>query len=143
MQFYVLVLKQRRAFWPACHSDDIFSEFFFLTYLMLNSSNILLGAHCGQRIAICSVVSNFAAPQTVASPGFSVHGIFQARLLEWVAISNSRRPSQARDGTCVSCSSCLDRWVLYHQGHQGSPKGNHGGYTRGQNIIFPLEEFIT
>ena len=36
-------------------------------------------------------------------PGFSVHGIFQARILQWVAISFSRGSSQPRDGTQVSC----------------------------------------
>ena len=32
-------------------------------------------------------------------PGSSVHGISQARLLEWVAISFSRESSQAKDQT--------------------------------------------
>ena len=36
-------------------------------------------------------------------PGSSVHGILQARILEWVAISFSRRSSQPRDWTQVSC----------------------------------------
>ena len=35
-------------------------------------------------------------------PGSSVHGIFQARILEWVSISFSRRSSQPRDRTLVS-----------------------------------------
>ena len=35
-------------------------------------------------------------------PGFSVHGIFQARRLEWVAMSFSRGSSQTRDWTHVS-----------------------------------------
>ena len=35
-------------------------------------------------------------------PGYSVHGIFQARTLEWVAIFFSRRSSQLRDWTQVS-----------------------------------------
>ena len=35
-------------------------------------------------------------------PGSSVHGIFQAKILEWVAISFSRRSSQPRDRTQVS-----------------------------------------
>ena len=35
-------------------------------------------------------------------PGFSVHGIFQARILEWVAISFSGRSSWPRDWTQVS-----------------------------------------
>ena len=46
--------------------------------------------------------------------GSSVHGIFQARILEWVAISFSRGPSQPRDGTRVSCISCIGRWILYY-----------------------------
>ena len=36
-------------------------------------------------------------------PGSSVHGIFQARTLEWVAMPFSRGSSQARDGTYISC----------------------------------------
>ena len=36
-------------------------------------------------------------------PDFSIHGIFQARILEWVAISFSRGSSQPRDQTQVSC----------------------------------------
>ena len=36
-------------------------------------------------------------------PGFSVHGIFQARVLEWAAISFSRGSSWPRDQTQVSC----------------------------------------
>ena len=32
-------------------------------------------------------------------PGSSVHGILQARILEWVAISSSRASSQCRDRT--------------------------------------------
>ena len=36
-------------------------------------------------------------------PGSSVHGILQARILEWVAMSSSRGSSQPRDPTRVSC----------------------------------------
>ena len=42
--------------------------------------------------------------------GSSVHGIFQARILEWVAISSARGSFQVRDQTCVSC---IGRWILY------------------------------
>ena len=38
-------------------------------------------------------------------PGFSVHGISQARILEWVVISSSRGSSQLRDRTCISCTA--------------------------------------
>ena len=37
------------------------------------------------------------------SPGSSVHGILQARILEWVAGPFSRRSSRLRDWTWVSC----------------------------------------
>ena len=39
-------------------------------------------------------------------PSSSVHGIFQARILEWVAISFSRGSSQLRHGIDVSYVSC-------------------------------------
>ena len=35
--------------------------------------------------------------------GYTVHGILQARILEWVAIPFSKGSSQPRDGTQVSC----------------------------------------
>ena len=41
-------------------------------------------------------------PMDYSLPGSSVHGIFQARVLEWVAVSFSRRSSQPRDRTQVS-----------------------------------------
>ena len=44
-----------------------------------------------------SVVSDFVTPIDCSPPGFSVHGIFQARILEWVAISSSRGSSPLRD----------------------------------------------
>ena len=44
-------------------------------------------------------------------PGSSVYGIFQARVLEWVSISSSKRSSRPRDPTHVSC---IDRRVIYH-----------------------------
>ena len=42
-------------------------------------------------------------PRDCSPPGSSVHGIVQARVLEWVAISSSRGPSPPRDRTWVSC----------------------------------------
>ena len=43
-------------------------------------------------------------PPTYCSlPGSSIHGIFWARILEWVAVSSSWGSSQLRDQTHVSC----------------------------------------
>ena len=50
-----------------------------------------------------SVVSNSLRPHGRCSlPGSSVHGIFQAIVLEWIAISFSSGSSRPRDGTQVS-----------------------------------------
>ena len=42
-------------------------------------------------------------PVDYSLPGSSVHGILQARILEWVAIPFSKESSQPRDQTWVSC----------------------------------------
>ena len=50
-------------------------------------------------------------PVDCGPPGSSVHGIFQARMLEWVVISSSEGSSQLRNRTHVSCTGRLN---LYH-----------------------------
>ena len=57
-------------------------------------------------------------PMDSSPPASSVHGILQARILEWVAIPFSRGSSQPRDWTPVTN---FGRQVLYHLSHQGSP----------------------
>ena len=47
-------------------------------------------------------------------PGSCVHGILQARILEWVAISFSRGSSRLWVQTHASCTSCTGKWILYH-----------------------------
>ena len=49
---------------------------------------------------LCLTLSD---PMDCSPPGSCVRGIFQARLLEWVAISFSRESSPPRDRTQVSC----------------------------------------
>ena len=53
-------------------------------------------------------------PVDCSPPGFSVRGILQARMLEWVAMPSSREYSRPRDRTHISCVSWSGRWVLYH-----------------------------
>ena len=60
-------------------------------------------------------------PVDCSPPGFSVHGILQARILDWVAISSSRGSSRPRDRTRVSCISCTGSWVRYHCVARGNP----------------------
>ena len=54
-------------------------------------------------------------------PSSSVHGISQARILEWVAMPSSKGSSQPRDRTHVSFLSCTGKQVLYRWYHLGSP----------------------
>ena len=42
-------------------------------------------------------------PMNHRPPGFSIHGILQARILKWVAMPSSRGLSRHKDLTCVSC----------------------------------------
>ena len=58
-------------------------------------------------------------------PCSSVHGTFQARILEWVAISPSRASSLPRDQTHVSCGSCVGRRIPYHWATWKAPFGHY------------------
>ena len=58
--------------------------------------------HYGSGSISHSVVSNSLQPMDYSPPGSSVHGILQARILEWVAVSSSRGSAQPRDWTHVS-----------------------------------------
>ena len=48
-------------------------------------------------------MSNSLQPKDCSPPGSSVHGISQARVLDWVAVSFSSGSFQPRGGTCISC----------------------------------------
>ena len=64
----------------------------------------------------CMTLSN---PVDCSPTDSSLHGIFQANILEWIAISYSRRSSWPRDWTCVSCIGYLPLRPL------GSPARNY------------------
>ena len=46
---------------------------------------------------LCCLVAQFCNPMDCSPPGSSIHGIFKARILEWVAISSSKGSSPPRD----------------------------------------------
>ena len=58
-------------------------------------------------------LSRACHPMDYSPPGSSVHGIFQTRILEWVAMSFSKGFSWPRDWN-ISCTSCTGRWILYN-----------------------------
>ena len=73
--------------------------------------------HSIHNVPVCVCVYAQSCPTLCDSmdcspPGSSVQGIFQVRLLEWVAIFSSRGSSQPKDRTHVSCVSCIGRLYL-------------------------------
>ena len=88
---------------------------------------------------IRSVVSDSLLPQECSLPGSSVHGVFQARILEWVVIPFSRGSSQPRAWTC-----CLlhRREILYHLSHHGRPYYHERG-QRKENLKLGNSKLMT
>ena len=70
--------------------------------------------HCPAWSSVCSLCAQprltFCDPLDCSPPGFSIHGISQARILEWFAISFSGDlPNQGSNLHLLHC-----RWILYH-----------------------------
>ena len=88
-------------------------EIFFLPslfgeFLVILTINVCVHA---KSLQLCVTLCN---SMECSSPGSSVHGILQARILEWVAEPSSRQSSQLRDQDRISDVSCVGRHVLYH-----------------------------
>ena len=64
--------------------------------IQLKSSNLIEVESESEVAQLCPTLCD---PMNCSPPGSSIHGIFPARVLEWVAISVSRGSSQPRDGT--------------------------------------------
>ena len=64
-------------------------------------------------------MSDCLRPSDRSPLSFSVHGILQARILEWVVIPFSRGSSRPRNQTQVSCIAWV-KWILYCLNHWGS-----------------------
>ena len=59
----------------------------------------------------------------LSPPGYSVHRMLKARILEWVAMPSSKGFCQPRDWIHKYQASCIGRWVLYHKHHLGQSRG--------------------
>ena len=88
---------------PKPFKSRIISSFLFpLAFLIVLGETVSLSV----SLTLCD-------PIDCSPPGFSVHGILQARKLEWVVISFSRGSFQPRDQKQISC---IGRWILSHRG---------------------------
>ena len=77
------------------------------------------------RVRLCD-------PMDCSSPGSSVHGLLQARILQQVAIPFSRESSQPRDWAHISR---IGRWILYHWATREAHMHVHMKGWRGGLII--------
>ena len=75
------------------------------------------------KVVCAQLLSHVWDPMDCGLPGSSVHEIFQARILEWVAISSCRGSSWVRD---LTHASCIGRQIIKSQGNSltlGQPSG--------------------
>ena len=86
---------------------------------------------------LCPTPSN---PMGCSLPGSSLHGIFQGRILEWVAISFPRRSSPPRDRTPVSHISgrCFNVWATRDSLNNCNQMGSYASRLSGVKFSFAL-----
>ena len=87
-------------------------------WMLFTSYQNLVTAARTDQVCVCvqlpSHVWLFSAMRTIARQDPLSKGIFQARILEWIAISTSKRSSLSRDQTSISRVSNIRRRILYH-----------------------------
>ena len=106
--------KQKKK--PGNLITDIFANDFSKKsiYVSIWADIVLLDMHtliCGLHI-IRSVRPTVCDTMECSLSGSSVYGIFQARILEWAAMTPSTGSSWPRDQTHVSCISCIPGWLF-------------------------------
>ena len=94
---------------PCCKMDRI--KVLSLDSGIRKTSVLISTLVCSKLLQLCPTLCD---PMDHIPPGSSVHGIFQASILEQVAISYSRGSSWPRDQTHISFISCIGRRTFYH-----------------------------
>ena len=74
----------------------------YCVYLFLHDWSQVKLFHMCVCVLVTELCPTLCDPMDCSPPGSSVHGILQARILEWVAFPSSRGSSQSRDWTWVS-----------------------------------------
>ena len=83
-----------------------------------------LGQHNKKESVVTQLCPTLCNPMDCSPPGSSVHGVLQARILEWIAMPSSKGSSRPRDQTGISYISCIwqvDSLPLRHQRSQIFP----------------------
>ena len=93
---------------------------------------------CHWKVKVTQLCLTLHDPVDCSLPGSSVHGILQARILEWVTMPTSRGPSWPRDQTYV-CQHLLHcRRIFYLLNHQGRLKS-----AAGPLLLFPPSQLFS
>ena len=99
--------RQLAASWKCDCRWEERSEAIMVSWAQLTSQ---LNATGWLRVLVAQSRLTLCDPVDCRPSGSSVHGISQARILDWLAISFS----WPRDQTCVSWISCFGSWILHH-----------------------------
>ena len=88
-------------------------------------------------VHVCAQLCPTLRPHKNCSlPGSSIHGVFEARILEWLAISFSKGFSLPRDQPHVFCISCI-AGRFYHWEAQKQIRNLSVGTTQEENTSKP------
>ena len=107
-------------------------------------SSPLAGApRCRNCCLVTKLCLTLSDPMEYSPPGSSVHGILQARILQWGAISFSRGSSRPRDWTHISCigRQILHCWVT-REAHDAEDRYNIPRTFQKVWTVIPVEEEI-
>ena len=136
--FYLILLQEKndenklKYFVLACEKLQMSPIVYYYWLLNLHAKHFSLLLSFGSRQffffggrwrVLCLVAQScriLCDPMNCIPPGSSVYGIFQARILKWVAISSSRESSWPSDQICIFQSPALqvDSLPLRHWGSQ-------------------------
>ena len=111
------IYKHKWIYIHMCIYTHVFYTLLFFRYMyILDCYPTYIHIYCICMLHACVHAKLLRLCPTLCDPmdhspaGFSVHGILQARILKWVAVSGtpfSRGSSQPRDQSHVSCGSCI------------------------------------
>ena len=111
-----LLFLQRDFNYARRASKKLLLKFFFFFNCGIIALQCCIGFCCKNKVnQLCTCAQScptLCEPMDCSPTGSSVHGIFQARILEWVSISFSRESSQPRNWNCISCWQ-VDQLYLY------------------------------
>ena len=85
---------------PVVFTTVVNSKYFWIYFAFIRRTSFSIPCCFVQSF---SYVRLFCEPMDCSPPGFSLHGISQARMLEWLPFPSPGESSRPRNHTCMSC----------------------------------------